>query len=249
MAKLTYLQIVQRVLSAIDADNVTSFSDTEEAEQVAELVQTVYNELSAEFPWFHKRGIIQLELTATANIMRVPAAVDNLMSDILYYSDQEVRWVDPREMQHMLAKRDKTLSNVDANGAMTDRDPKYWSSYNDDEVILDSYDGSLVSSNTAIYAASGPAALTTETQVPDLPVILHSTLLYGVLEEAYRTLKGDEVGARSYGSKYKKSKARAKRWAYKMNKENDPGAKINYGRRNGLTSSNETSTHRIIEGT
>jgi hypothetical protein len=248
MAHLTYLQIVQRVLSMLNGDSVTSIDETVEAEQVAELVKHVYSDIIVDFPWFHKRSFINLEVTTTAHLMKIPDGVEQLLGDVIYYDDDPVYWMKPEAMKDMLAKRDKTLANVDANGAINDKAPKYWSSFDDVNVVFDSYDGSLVSSLTSIWTTKFPSAPVLGTDIPDLPHDLHMTLLHGVLAEAFRTQKGDEVAARGYENKYMKSKAKAKRWAQKVNKENDPGGKINYARRGTRRSRQDIPTWLVQEG-
>lgn len=245
MARLTYLQIVQRVASAIDSDNVTAIDESPESEQIAELVKTVYDDLMSEFPWYHKRETIQLEVTATAHIMKIPNDVEQLASDIIYYDNEPVYYWHPDKMRDHLANQDTSLSTIDSNGAQNDKDPSYWSSYDDENIIFDSYDGTLVQAETAVWAIKEVSPPETDTDVPDMPNNLHPVLLWGVMEEAFRTLKGDETAASRYGRKYQKGKARAKRWARKTNQKENPGRKIDYGRRNGLQTRYEISTDMV----
>jgi len=231
MANLTLLQIVQRTLSLIDSDNVTSVDDTTESEQVVLIVKTIYEDLMSEFPWYHKRSTVNLEVTTVANEMKIPTVVDQILSDVIYYNRKRIFFLQPNAMRDLLARRDTTASNVDSLGAINDTDPTYWSSYDDENIVFDSYDGTLASSLSELWAASEPASPSIDTDVPDLPHDLNSVLLWGVFEEAMRSLKGDEVAARTYGSKYKKAKARSKLWARKAGKKHDTNNKVNYSRR------------------
>jgi len=248
MSKLTYIQIVQRVASAIDTDNVTSISDSPESEQISLLVQTMYDELLSEFPWYHKRETVNLEATPTDNILALPSDVEQMLSKIIYYNSKPVYYWRADQMQDYLARQDRTADNIDANGAQTDKDPTYWTSYDDENIIFDSYDGSLAPSLSEVWVAKHPTPPMADDDVPDMPHILHSVLLNGVLAEAFRTLKGDEIAARAYEGKYTKGKAKAKRWARRLNIKEDAGVNNDFGRKNGNRTRTEIPTSFIVEG-
>jgi hypothetical protein len=231
----------------VDADNVTTVGETPESEQVADMVKTVYEDIMTDFPWYHKRSHINLEVTATAHIMRIPTEVDQLLSSIIYYDDKEVYWIEPEAMQYKLKNRDTSLSSVDSNGAINDTDPTYWSSFDDDTIVFDSYDSSLVSASTSVWATTEPASPTADGDIPDMPHGLHIALLFGVMAEAIDTLKGDQVGSRKYEIKKIKKISKAKRYARRTGQEHNPGRKVDYGRRN-ITISNERDSNTIIEG-
>jgi hypothetical protein len=248
MSKLTYLQIVQRVADAIDSDNVTTVDESPEAEQIAALVQTVYADLITEFPWYHKRVSVNLEMTAVPHQLKLPNDVEQLMSDIIYYNRKPVYYWSPEKMRTYLMGQDTTLANIDDTGARNDKDPSYWTTFDDENITFDSYDGSLAPSLSDVWVAKSPTPPQEDDDVPDLPHNLHSVLLFGVLEEAFRTLKGDEQAATKYQQKYIKGKARAKRWAKRTNIKDDPGKKIDYGRKFSAYSRNEVNSAWINEG-
>lgn len=247
MAKLTMLQLVQRTLSMVDADNVTTIGETVESEQVAEIVKIVYEDIMTDFPWYHKREYIQLEVTSTAHIMRMPGGLEQMLDNTMYYDDQPVYWTIPENMNDRLTRMDKTLGNVDANGALNDTRPRYWSSFDDENVIFDAYDGSLVSAKTSVWAAIAPSTPSVDTDVPDMPHNLHIALQFGVLAEAFNTLKGDLGAGANYERKKIKKVAKAKRFGRRTGQEFDAGQNIDYARRN-ISSSNEISSRNVIEG-
>ena len=78
--KMTLLEIVQNILSAMDAEEISSISDTIESQQVAEEVKTTYYENFGNFQLRSRFDIIQLEALADStdkpNILKVPANVD-----------------------------------------------------------------------------------------------------------------------------------------------------------------------------
>lgn len=247
MAKLTMLQIVQRVLSITDGDEVTTIDETVESEQVAELVRTTYDDIMSEFPWYHRRSTIQLEVTAVAHEMKMPSEVDRLLSNVIYYGKKEVQWILPENMLRQLKKMDTTLDNIDSNGAINDADPTFWSSLDDENIIFNSYDGSLVSSETSVWAASVPTTPNVDTDVPDMPHGLHIALLYGVMAEAFGSQKGDLSSSNKYENKKIKKIAKAKNFARRTGKDKLPGQNVNYGRRT-INRSNERASSSIVEG-
>lgn len=217
MAKLTTIQIVQRVLSAIDSDNVTSIADTVESEQVKDILDTVYDRLLDDFPWYHLKEYGTLEVTAVENEMKIPNTV--MQVDSVRYNKKDVFYLTPEDMTKKLDSRDISLSNVDNLGAYTEQEPTYWTSVDDEKIILDSYDGTLVSSLTKCLFIRKPVVLTNDSDVPDMPDRLHTVLLDGVFEEAFRLLKGDLQGATVYQRKYLVGLGKAKRWARRINKK------------------------------
>lgn len=246
MAQTTVLEITQRVLSAIDSDNVSTIDETVESEQVFLLVKTVYDNLLDDFPWYHLRERGNLEVTSTAHIMKIPDNVTHVMELVIRYDGEKVYYKTPNEMTDLLNGRDTTLSTVDSNGAVNDTDPNYWTTYDDENIIFDSYDGTLVTSYTDCWFAVTPDKLTTGNDIPDLPEGLSSVLLWGVLEEAFRTLKGDETAASRYENKYRKGLAKAKRWARNINKKESTFGQ-DYGRKN-IKLGNSVSSNYIIDG-
>jgi len=247
MAKLTLLQIVQRVLSAIDSDNVSSIDETPESEQIVHLINTIYSEILDDIPWYHRRELGKLEVTPDPHIMKIPNGKDHILDLNIWYNGKQIQYIEPADMVYKFSRRDKTLSNVTDGGVFNDRDPIYWTSYDDEHIVFDAADGTLVEDLSQVLFSYIPSSqLSQDTDVPDLPDRLSSVLLWGVLEEAFRTLKGDEVAARSYQGKYLKAKAKAKRWARNLNKKETTHG-VSYGRKQ-VRHINEISSHNIIEG-
>jgi len=215
MAKLTVIQIVQRVLSAIDSDNVTSISDTVESEQVKDILDTVYDRLLDDFPWDHLKEYGTLEVTAIDNEMKLPANVLHLNS--IRYDKKDVQYISPEDMTKKLDSRDTSLSNIDSLGAINNEDPTYWTSYDSETIVFDSYDGTLISSLSNCSLVRKPTILTSDSDIPDMPDRLHTVLLDGVFEEAFRLLKGDLQGASIYNRKYIVGLGKVKRWASRIN--------------------------------
>lgn len=213
--KYTLLQLVQKTLAFIDDFNVNSVDETEESEQVVQIVNIIYNDIATRYPWPHLRDIASLDTTATTNILRLPSTV--LEIDWIKYDGKDVQYISPKAMQDVLDARDVSLSNVDNNGAIMDRNPKYWTSIDDEEIIFDSYNSSLDTALTSCMFLRTVSELNANGDYPNLPERFHSTLLYGCVAEACRVMKGDAGMAREYELKFKKGVDNMKRWARRVN--------------------------------
>ena len=229
--RLTKLQLVQKVLSAIDSDNVNSISDTVESEQVGLIVDTIYDDLIGDFPWPYLRTNGVLEVTTTAHVMKIPDTV--LTLNDVYYNKEMITYIDPVEMTDVLFNRDTTESNIDSNGAYTDRDPIYWTSYDDQNVTFDGYDTSLVSALSYTDYYRIPVPMSSDTDYPDLPARFHNIILYGAIADAFYDLKGDAQGFNIYNVRFKRYKAQLDRWAKRVNRQRATGYDVDFSRKNG----------------
>lgn len=227
--RLTKLKIVQMVLSAIDSEDVSSISDTVESEQVAVLVDTIYDDLNGEFPWPHLRTEGVLEVTPVPHIMKLPQSV--LTINNIYYRKEPVTYIEPEEMTTLLFDRDTTLTNVDSNGAYNDRDPQYWTSYNDTDIVFDSYNGSLVEALTYTDVYRTPTPMLNDNDYPDMPDRFHNIIFQGACADAMYSLKGDVTGFNIWRNRYKQNKAMMDRWAKRVNRQSSTGKNVDFGRK------------------
>lgn len=228
MAKLTRLTLVQRILSAIDAEGVSTVSETVESEQVAQLLDTAYEAIVSDYPWPWLYSIRQLEIPS-ANTMMMPT--DMTQVDWLRYDGVELEFLEPRDMKVLLAGRNVLESNIDANGAYTDRNPKYWSSYDDEQITFDSYNVVLDVTKTEAYGTRSVTSLLTDIDIPDLPEKFHTTLLFRTIADAFATLKGDTTNFQIYDKKAKIGMMEMKRWARRINKKHTTFSEIDYARK------------------
>lgn len=153
MAKKTLLQMVQKIMSDMDSDEVTSINDTVEATQVANTIQDVYEQL------------ITNETIPEQRILRTPAAdatnkvfvpIDTDVQEVLSvrYNDVNDVWstptyLNPEDFLDMSLRLDPTDTDVDEVAVPTlamnirvnnNRLPKYWTSFDDAYVVFDAYD-------------------------------------------------------------------------------------------------------------
>ncbi len=239
--KYTLLDLVQKTLAYIDDFNVQTVGETEESEQVVQIVNTIYNDIIMDFPWPHLHSLGTLSTTSTAHIMKL--GTDVLGINWIRYDDRDVDYISPYDMQVKLDGRDTTLSTVDSNGALKDSRPHFWTSEDDFNIIFDSYDGSLASNETKVSIQSSVVALADNTDYPNLPERYHPTLLLGVIADANRVIKGDNVQADRFERKYQKGIANMRRWARRVNRKHNT-MPLNYGRKRSVT----TRRVEVIDG-
>jgi hypothetical protein len=228
MAKLTRLTLVQRILSAIDAEGVSTVSETVESEQVAQLLDTAYEAIVADYPWPWLFSIRQLEVPVS-NTMLLPS--DMTQADWIRYDGKEVAYIEPKEMTVLLAGRNTLESNIDDSGAYNDRDPQYWTSYDDEKITFDSYDTALSTIKTEVYGTKSVNTLLEDTDIPDLPEKFHTTLLFRTIADAFTTLKSDTTNFQIYDKKAKLGMIDMKRWARRINKKHTTFSENDYARK------------------
>lgn len=232
MAISTVLDYVQRALIIIDGNEITSITDGVEANDVFQLLKNVYDELLDSFNWPHLKEFQQLSATAVAHVMSLPD--DCVGFNWVRYNKRPVGYIEPYAMQEILDSRDTTLATVDDNGALTDRDPQFWTTINDDDIVFDSYDTSLQGSLSLIESIRKPTELATDTDRPDIPERMEYTLRNMLFAETLRILKADESRAATYDRKAKAGLASLKRWARRYNRTTTWFGQT-YGRQNAST--------------
>jgi len=193
MAKLTLLEIVQDVLNDMDSDEVDSISDTEEAVQIAQIAKTTYFEMIGRRDWPHlsKFGVLDsIGDVAKPTHLGTP---DNMVRlDWFKYNKKltgdtrnrfkDITYLHPDEFIVKTNDRDLDQTNVtevtDYGGAkfqvLNDIQPTYFTSFDDDFIVMDSYNASLESSvqstNTQVRIYTIPTWTTSDGFTPDLPM-------------------------------------------------------------------------------
>lgn len=188
----TLLQITQEILQDIGGDDVSSIFDTEEAEAVAQHVVSTYDNLVASENWPWMRRITQLVPSGDSNFpnyMTLPSNVKKL--EVINYDTarvtdtrkkyEQIYYKDVDDFLRYVNARNDTDSNVqvvtDPSGVQFNiRDdifPRYWTSFDDQNIIFDAYDSAV---DTTLQASKSQAIvyilLTISLQddsVPDLP--------------------------------------------------------------------------------
>jgi hypothetical protein len=169
--RYTLLDMVQRILSAMDSDEVNSISDTTESYQVALLIEGVYNDLLAESNLPETGTMFELTASTDVNkpvLMTVPEDITSL--EWVQYNKQEDDDDFPnfydvcfKSLKDFLSitngyagMDDTTIVDtfdhaIDNNGTTdtllfvyrTDQAPTYYTSFDDGTLVFDSYDNTI----------------------------------------------------------------------------------------------------------
>lgn len=197
---MTVLDMTQKILSAMDSDEVNSINDTLEATQIAEVIESTYYNIISGKDWPHLFELFQLTASGD-NTKPTHMSLPDTYLEIkwLKYNKrnstdtkdkfEDVIYKDPEEFINLLNVRDETESNVtevtDASGIvlkiLNDIAPTYYTSFDNENIIFDSYDSgvntTLISSKTQCYGKKEPTFTLSDSFVPDLPVAMFSYLL------------------------------------------------------------------------
>lgn len=212
MAKMTLLEIVQDIMSDMDADDVNSINDTPEATQVAQIVKTTYYNIIDGRDYDFLYELFQLESSGNSSrptYMKLPETIIDLKW--LKYNNRKntetknkyevVTYKHPDEFLEITDKRNNDNSDVDVISdpsgikvhIYNDRGPKYFTSFNDEDLVFDAYDSvkesTLTVANTQAYGKRSVTFTLLDTFTPDLPVQMFSYLLNEAKSVAFTTLK------------------------------------------------------------
>lgn len=205
--KLTLLDMVQRVLSSIDGDFVNSIDDTQEAEQIAYLLRDEYQWMMSTKDWPHMRQLV--DLTNLSDLKRpthllIPDTVSRIEWINYNMRDEDdtdedyrrIHYLHPTDFLTFTNKRNtgeaNTILSKSIPGAdfivKTDDEPRYWTSFDDDHIIFDSYDSNIEntvqSSKVQCLAYKRPVFKLVDNFTPDLPDEAFAILLQSVKQLA-----------------------------------------------------------------
>ena len=214
--KKTLLEIVRLILSDLDSEDVNSISDSVEAQQIADIVeQTFYNHVATE------------DIAEHADLIKITAASDSTTPthftledntrriDELWYihnTDNDYRELDYRDFRTFLWQTDSIQEDFDTvlvNGTKirirNNKSPEFYTSFDNDTIICDSYDSSVEStlqeSKVRAWGHTIPVFVQSDAAVPDLIATQFPYLIMESTSTAFEVLKGSvsqkmEQGAR-----------------------------------------------------
>jgi hypothetical protein len=200
MAKKTLLELTQAILEDLTGDEVNSINDTVESEQVAGHVRKAYEAIISHTTWPHTRRAVVLVPRSDSDFPTHVTAATNLkeLTSIRYnkaklgetrLNYQEVEYLEHDQFLVKINKRDNTQSNVDIitddSGIqlliMNDKAPDYYTSFDDVNIIFDSYDSAvdttIQQSKLQAVGYIMPEFLMEDSFIPDLPPDAFSLLL------------------------------------------------------------------------
>ena len=212
MAKMTLLEMTQNILSDMDSDEVNSISDTQESLQVATIIKTTYYNIidGKDFPFLYELfQLVPSGTTSRPTHMKMPEDIIDLKW-IKYNNKkltdtknklEKVEYKTPEDFLDITDVRSSNATNVTAIvdpsdvtvNIYTDRGPKYFTSFDDENLVFDAYDSAkestLQNSNTQVYGKRSVTFTLNDTFIPDLPVQMFSYLLNEAKSTCFLTLK------------------------------------------------------------
>lgn len=210
--KMTLLEIVQDILDSMSSFDVNSITDTLESTQVASIVRGAYYDIIQLRDWQYLKRLMQLDTTSTStpthlkipdNIKRVDNIAYNVKKLVGDRDDYRVlRYLEPEQFLAMSNGLNSTAANVDSvtdfGGATilvrNNKQPEYWTSFDDVYVVCDSYystlDNNLQNSKTRAMVVKSPSWTHDDNEYPDLPEEAFPYLVNEAKSRAWLELRG-----------------------------------------------------------
>jgi hypothetical protein len=212
MAKMTLGEMVDDILNDMDSDPVTTYTDTEESRQVAQIIiQTYFQIIDSREEWPHLLEFFKLTATggSTPTQMTLPSSITKIKY-IKYNTGTStpktynlVKYLEPQAFMNVLDARDSGDANVTEYAdsvasiglnIITDAAPSYWTMFGEDRVVFDSYNASvdasgLVAAKTQCYGMNYPTVTPSDSFIFSLPLNLYRYLLNDAKSTAFIVLK------------------------------------------------------------
>lgn len=243
--KMTLLQIVQNIMSAMDDDDVNSISDTVSSMQVAEEVRTAYYEILDGLNEPYEQGLVQLDPSgnpAKPTQMKLPDNVYQIEWIKYNYETNggndyhEVCYLDPEAFLHRMLATVNVTNTVPMviDGVsftiISDTDPHYYTSFNDKDVIFDSInlskDTTLQASKTMCWGLKNPVFLMQDSYIPQLDPADFSLLLAEAKGACFINMK--EVSNSKEDARARRQRVRGQNNRWKVGQQRVNAT--NYGR-------------------
>jgi hypothetical protein len=199
MSKLTVLEMTQDILNEMDSDDVNSINDTVESMQIARIIRTSYYEIiSAKYHKYFDR-VKALDTAGSSlypNYLILPSDVINVKW--IRYNDEDIAYRDPEEFleyQSRLTSNYTTVTDYDGveYRVATNRDPKYYTSFDETHIAFDAYDSDvdsvLQSSKSKAGVYVDPVFTLEDDFTPDMPIQMFPQLLAEAKSTAFAHIK------------------------------------------------------------
>jgi hypothetical protein len=222
MPKRTLLDMTQNILNEMESDEVNSIGDTTESAAVAQIIETTYYDLIANITvpeHFELMQLVALADTAQPNFLQYPSTM-TLMEWFKYDSRDDasdidinyirVEYLNPTTFMERINSRDSSANEVDTITDATssvklliknNANPTYWTTFDDNYLVCDSYDSSIEStlqaSKTQAWGKKEPTFTQTDLFIPDMDIDKFPLLLAVSKSAAFASLKGAQAFAAS----------------------------------------------------
>lgn len=243
--KYTVLQMVQRILSAIDGDEVNSITDTVEAEQAAFILQRTYYSIVSDFNLPEHETIFSLDASTDntkPTTMTLPSKIIELnwlRYDVREDGDLKANW---REIPYcpleefiersraFEGETDTTTGSMNittASGTFeflyrNNKHPSYYTTLGDDTFIFDSHDNTsdtvLQESKTMCFGRAYADFTLGDNFTPDLDATQFSYLLEAAIQKASVEMKQQDNPEARFEARQQKVSGQK----YKRNLNNRP---------------------------
>lgn len=186
MIKKTLLELTQNILGAMDSDEVNSIGDTVESLQVAEIIRETYEEITVGIDIPGLEGLVKfdgIQDLARPNVLVAPSVLEKV--DWIRYNNEPVEYQTPetfvRRVTSLNGSDQSNVIIVDGIPIKTDAQPRFYTSFDDNELFFESYDASVEStlqnSKTLAWGKKFARFEMEDTFIPPLPANLFPRLL------------------------------------------------------------------------
>lgn len=243
--RYTLLEMTQRILESMDSDEVNSITDTTESLAVARIIKESYNEIISEIEPKEAENLFHLDASTDPllpTVMFLPANVSNIKM-LKYNVGDTLEDVNLRDLKYVTVSEFFVLlngldSSVDWVGTQivtldsedfiikyrNDVFPHYWTSTDDQTILLDSFDktveNTVTSARTYGYGSKVQSFTFEDTYVPNLDPRQFSLLLNAAKAQAFVELK------QTQNPRAEKIERRHRALAYKTQDNTDTRAPI-----------------------
>lgn len=240
MKKMTLIEMVQNIASALETDEVNSITDTTESLQIAEVIRETYFEQFNNIEIPEHQGMFQLDSLSdldSPNYLVIPSTVSKVQW--IRYKDfrnsdrmNEVQFLPIEDFMAMNFEfssfNDNILPTVDPSSGIaylikSNGKPRYFTSFDDKYLAFDSFDLATESTmqgiNSIAFGAMNPEFLMENAFVPVIDANLFPLLLAEAKSTCFINLK--QVSSSKEEQKARRQRIRMQNDQFKARKAQD----------------------------
>jgi len=235
MPKYTLLEMVQKILSDMDAEPVNSIGDTTESDQIASIIEDTFYVMISNRTIPEHNSLIKLTSLSNNSFpthFEYPTNTNNITNVWYDKSDDNsfeygvVEWKEPVEFLRLVDNVQSDYDSVVDREAGTtlrirnNKQPEYYTSFDDKHIVMDSYDSSvdttLTTAKSRAFGTTYPTFTVSDSFTPDIDEHLFPYLLAESKSVSFSLLAGGadqkiEQQARRQKSYLQNDKFRSKR--------------------------------------